>query len=206
MHSKICRGKQFIINKNVDSKIGDVVVFDSSQPVFELSVRDLCFRRFYPEGVVFNLAALTKSVRTGEMLKSCFHARFNEDLNLCPCACLEEYERRTSALRTLLPDQPNLLFLSLFKPFKPVSSTTIARWIKEILSLSGIDTAIFKAHSTRGASSTAAAHRGVSISDILQLGDWSQENTFQKFYYRPQFNTTVGRAILSGDQERNLQL
>ena len=50
----------------------------------ELAVRDLRFRRFYPEGVVFNLAALTKTVGTGEVLKSCFHSRFNEDLNLYP--------------------------------------------------------------------------------------------------------------------------
>ena len=104
-------------------------------------------------------------------------------MKISTCACLEEYERCTSAHRTLLPDQPNLLFLSLFKPFKPMSSSTIACWIKEILLLSGINTAIFKAHSTCGASSTAAANQGVSISDILQLGDWSQENTFRKFYY-----------------------
>ncbi len=81
--------------------------------------------------------------------------------------------------------------------------STIARWIKQILSLSDIDIDIFKAHSTRGASATAAADGGVSISEILQLGDRSQENTFHKFYYRPQFNTTVDRAILSGDQEGN---
>ena len=66
-----------------------------------------------------------------------------------------------------------------------MSSSTIARWIKQILSLSSIDIDIFKAHSARGASATAAADRGVSISEILQLGDWSQKNTFQKFYYRP---------------------
>ncbi len=91
----------------------------------ELAARDLRFRRFYPDA--FNLAA------------------FNEDLNLCPCAYLEEYERRTSAHRILRLDQPNLLFLSLIKPFKPVSSSTIARWIKQILSLPGIDIDIFKA-------------------------------------------------------------
>lgn len=150
----------------------------------ELAARDLRFRRFYPQGVVFNLAALTKTVRTGQALKACFHTRFNEDLDLCPCACLEEYERRT-----MHPEEPNILFLYVIKPFKPVSLNTIARWIKEILALSDIDTDVFKAHSTRGAAATAAADKGVSISEILQLGDWSQVNTFQKFYYRPQFNS-----------------
>ena len=106
---------------------------------------------------------------------------------------------RSSSSRHL--EEPNVLFLSVIKPFKPVSSSTIARWIKEILALSGIDTDIFKAHSTRGAAATAAVDKGVSISEILQLGDWSQVNTFQKFYYRPQFNTSVGSAVLSGSHD-----
>ena len=119
-----------------------------------------------------------------KLLKSCFHLRFNEEPDLCSCACLEEYEGRTSIYRVSPTDQANLLFLSLIRPFKPISSSTIARWVKEVLSLSGIDTTKFKAHSTRGASATAATDRGVSISEILQLGDWSQESNFQKFYYR----------------------
>jgi hypothetical protein len=159
----------------------------------------------YPEGVVFNLAALTKTVKKGEVLKSCFHPRFNEEPDLCPCTCLEEYEGRTSIYRVSPPDQANLLFLSLIRPFKPVSSSTIARWVKEVSSLSGIYTTKFKAHSTRGASATVAADRGISISEILQLGHWSQESTFQKFYYRPQFNTSGGRAILSSGMD-NLTL
>ena len=85
--------------------------------------------------------------------------------------CLEEYERWTSVHRTRHLEEPNVSFLSVIKPFKPVSSSTIARWIKEILALSGVDTDIFKAHSTRGAAATAAVGKGVSISEILQLGD-----------------------------------
>ena len=41
-----------------------------------------------------------------------------------------------------------LLFLFFIKPDKPVSSTTIARWVKEVLSLAGIDTSTFSDHST----------------------------------------------------------
>ena len=160
----------------------------------ELAARDLRFRRVYPEGVVHNLAAV---------LKSGFHPRFNEEPDLCPCACLEEYEGCTSIYRVSPADQANLLFLSLIRPFKPVSSSTIAHWVKEVLSLSGIDTTKFKAHLTCGASATAAADRGISISEILQLGDWSLESTFQKFYYLPQFNTSGGRAILSSGMDQN---
>jgi hypothetical protein len=171
--------------------------------LLELAARDLRFRQVYPEGVVYNLAALTKTVKTGQVLKSGFHPRFNEEPDLCPCACLEEYEGCTSIYRVSPADQANLLFLSLIRPFKPVSSSTIAHWVKEVLSLSGIDTTKFKAHLTCGASATAAADRGISISEILQLGDWSLESTFQKFYYLPQFNTSGGRAILSSGMDKN---
>jgi hypothetical protein len=50
----------------------------------------------------------------------------------------------------------------LIRPFKPVSSSAIARWVKEVLSLSGIDTIKFKAHSTHGVSATS--DRGIFIS------------------------------------------
>jgi len=54
----------------------------------------------------------------------------------------------------------------------------------------GINIATFKAHSVRGASSTAAAEKGVMISDILQKADWSRESTFKRFYYRPRLSNS----------------
>ena len=65
------------------------------------------------------------------------------------------------------------------------------------MQLTGVDTAIFKGHSVRGAVATEAAKQDFSIPDILQFADWSQASTFTKFYYRPQFDTSPGRAILS---------
>ncbi len=49
---------------------------------------------------------------------------------------------------------------------------------------------IFKGHSTRAASATAA----VSAGEILQAADWSSEGIFQKFYYKPSKDVT---AVLS---------
>ena len=65
--------------------------------------------------------------------------------------------------------------------------------------MSGIDTSTFKAHSIRGAVTKEVARQGFSISDILQFADWSQQNTFIKFYYRPQFNATPGLPVFSSD-------
>ena len=39
------------------------------------------------------------------------------------------------------------LFVSFIKPHAPVSSTTISRWIKSVLALAGVDTALFQGHS-----------------------------------------------------------
>jgi site-specific recombinase XerD len=87
--------------------------------------------------------------------------------------------------------------LSYIIPHNPVTSSTLARWIKDILQLAGIDTETFSAHSIRRASTSEALRQGISISEILNMADWSQENTFSKFYYRPQFNVSPGKAVLS---------
>lgn len=91
--------------------------------------------------------------------------------------------------------KPNQLFLS-HKTGLPVAKGSISRWIKEIMSLSGIDTNIFLPGSTRGASSSAAARRGASVSQILRAGDWTNLGTYQRFYQRQVADTPVGRLIL----------
>ena len=59
--------------------------------------------------------------------------------------------------------------MAVVKPHKPVSSCTIAHWLKCVLGDSGIDVSMFAAHSVRGASSSAAAMAGVTTNDI-QIG------------------------------------
>ena len=54
------------------------------------------------------------------------------------------------------------LFLAVNSPHNPVTTSTIARWLKQAIVASDIDPQ-FSAHSTRGASSTAAAMNGVTI-------------------------------------------
>ena len=52
------------------------------------------------------------------------------------------------------------LFSLFFKPRKPESTNSLARWMKSVLSKVGIDTSVFKAHNVRGASVTNA-NKGV---------------------------------------------
>ena len=60
----------------------------------------------------------------------------------------------------------------------------------------GIDTGVFKPHSTRSASVSAAKRRGVYTSDILKAAQWSRESTFQRFYYRPLDSSDFGIQVL----------
>ena len=61
------------------------------------------------------------------------------------------------------------LFVS-FCSFNAVGTSTVARWLKTVLHLSGIDTSVFKAHSFRGASASAAFNKGCSVQQIQRLG------------------------------------
>ena len=62
-----------------------------------------------------------------------------------------------------------------------------------MLTLAGIDTSTFKAHSVRGASVSAAASAGLTSN----AADWSSESVFQRFYYKPIYENQVGIAVLS---------
>ena len=165
----------------------------------DLSKLNLAGFRNTPEGAVFSPSALAKQSRPGRPLKDFLFPRFPENQKLCPVFSLGLYVNRTKSLR----GETLQLFISYIKPHSPVSSSTIARWLKETLTAVGIDTAIFKAHSIRGASTSAASKLGVTTDDILNAADWSSESTFQRFYYKPVRNTTFATAVLSMDTTNN---
>ena len=78
-----------------------------------------------------------------------------------------------------------------------MSSATLSHWVKNCLLEAGIDSQVFKAHSTLGVATSAALRAGISIPEIVLLADWTKETTFKKFYYRPVWNARVGRSVLS---------
>ena len=103
---------------------------------------------------------------------------------LCPVMTLKAYEKATEQFRKT--EEQQKLFIATIRPHKPVAASTIARWLRTVLERAGVDTTIiFKAHSTRGASVSAAANAGITTSEIMQSADWSSESTFKRFYYKP---------------------
>ena len=133
-------------------------------------------RRYTPDGVIFAPAELAKQSRPGRVLVNFFFPSFRDNELLCPVHTLRVYEDVTSLFRS---DQKPGLFLATIKPHNPVTSSTIARWLHTVMERAGVDTSVFKAHSVRGASTSAAANVGVTTQDILNAADWRTESVFK---------------------------
>lgn len=104
---------------------------------------------------------------------------FVEKPELCVATTLLRYLPFRSA------DKKQLLLTSQ-KPFHPATLQTVSRWIKTVLNKSGIDTEVFKSHSTRHASTSAAARAGLPIDTIRQAAGWTEKSqVFNKFYNKP---------------------
>ena len=105
------------------------------------------------------------------------------------------YVVRTASIKQSL--NSSQVFVSYGKPYKVISSATLARWLKAVLSLAGIDTSIFKGHSFRGASTSKAVSFRVPLDVILKAADWKNTYTFAKFYQRETSSVgQFGQAVL----------
>ena len=86
-----------------------------------------------------------------------------------------------------------LRFVARFgQPHKAISSHSVSRWLSKALRLAGIELG-YSGHSTRGASTSAAAAAGLSVELILEVADWASAPTFECFYISGAF----ARAVLS---------
>ena len=95
-------------------------------------------------------------------------------------------------MRPVVPSsKPDLLFVSCVEPHNPITTLTLIRWLRTAIKNAGINTELFKAHSVRGASTTAAANSNVPLDDVMKMADWSRVSTFQKFHYKPVFEASM---------------
>ena len=134
------------------------------------------------DNVEFYIDELLKTSTESAHMSSISLNRYDSCPNLCIVKHLSHYVSRTSSLR--IDDR---LLISFNKPYKGVSKDTLSRWIKSTLCEAGIDVAVFSAHSTRAASSSAAmkALQGRPIDAILRAGNWASAKTFARYYNKP---------------------
>ena len=87
--------------------------------------------RLAPEGITFILSK-TKTTRPDKPV-SAIVPLFPEDTKLCLVACFKQYITSTATLRTTPESEPKRLFILYIKPYRAVSPSIIARWIRELL-------------------------------------------------------------------------
>ena len=147
--------------------------------------------------VVFKIPSLSKTSKVGKSLPEMTFTKMHNS-EFCILNCLRKYVEVTTGYRHS-DDKINRqwLILSFVKPYHPVTTSTIARWLKFTISSAGIDTTIFKAHSTRAASTSKAFRIGISCTEIMNQAKWTNESTFARFYHKPVEPNQFQQAVLT---------
>ena len=130
---------------------------------------------------VFQINKLLKTSRPAKHFSHLVLQAYPTDEQLCIFKTIQVYLAKMKPLR----GKHTQLLISYQKPHKPVSTDTIARWLKTVLEKAGIDTNIFHAHSTRAASTSAAKTAKLSVNTIMDAAGWTNALTFSKFYDKP---------------------
>ena len=168
--------------KQLSAKLVVLLALANASRASEIHALDMRFMSRKNGQVTFSFHQLTKTSRPGKT-KSVHYFPLNQGEHLCPVKTLDEYIQRTEVTRKENPSKSQLI-LSVVKPFNPVTKATIARWVKSLIQEAGVNHQ-FGAHSIRSAASTAACMSGMSLQDIIQIADWSSDNIFKAFYYKP---------------------
>lgn len=140
----------------------------------------------YEKSISFVFHDLLKTSRPNQNFQlDLYHI---EDEKICPMHTLLYYLERTVNVRK------SQYVLVSYCTYSSVTTSTVARWLKEVLRLSGIDISVFKAHSFRGAAASAAFLSGCSLKEILKTADWSSVKNFKKYYLRDVNYDNISRA------------
>ena len=101
---------------------------------------------------------------------------FPEQPTISPFLSLKDYLVRTAPLHAV---DAKYMFIQLRKPYKSVSSQTLAHWIMSIMADAGVDTTIFRHHSTRSslAALLESGFKKMSVAQICKQGQWSRLTT-----------------------------
>jgi hypothetical protein len=141
---------------------------------------------------IFSIVETVKQSRPGSRLPVLELKAFPSDRRLCVYTVLKEYlfRRRVKVFKV------DKLLISYQKPHRPIGVSTISRWIRTVMQRAGIDTSVFKAHSTRAAATSKAKAQHVPVKEIMEKAGWSRETTFAKFYDKKVDRDRFTKAVL----------
>ena len=134
-----------------------------------------------PDKFIFHIIGLTTCPKPTRPNHPIIYRAYAEDELLCPVKCIYAYLTHRSKIIT---QNFTEFFIIFGKPHHPASKDTLAGWVKEVMGNSGIDTEIFKPHSTRVASNSAAYKLGIPLQEVLKRGQWLNVGTFFTNYFR----------------------
>ena len=172
-------------------KLAALLALTFSACAHELIKLDLDFVSIKNNSWEFSLAEHTKVSRPGHLARKMYLPAFPDNPKICVVRTLQEYRSRTETRQ-----QSSRLLISFDRLFKPISSQTLSRWLRKTKQLARID-CHFTGHSTRRASTSAAARAGIPMDTILVAADWSSSETFKRFYPRSPDKGDFARAVLT---------
>lgn len=191
----------FIGNWNNDSlnlrdltfKLTILLLLSTGQRVQTIANIEVCNILYSSDGISIKIPKRLKTSGKNKVQPN-IRLPFFPNTQLCVAKTMTIYLEKTEQLRN---SQTNNLLITFKKPYKNASSQTISRWVKCMLTLCGIDTNIFTAHSTRHAATSAAAFKGISIDTIRGSAGWSKKSqVFGRFYNRPIITHNFAETIL----------
>ena len=119
-----------------------------------------------------------KVIKLGKHYVPLIFEEFTLNKKFCIVNYIDKYNRRKSLLRKYQREESKQLLLSYAATYKPLTSGTLASYIKTFLGLAGIDVTVLKAHSTRHTSTNKANNIGLSIEDITNSAGGAPGNVW----------------------------
>ncbi|XP_073952952.1 uncharacterized protein [Choristoneura fumiferana] len=172
----------FLSLEKVTKKLSILLALASAQRVQTLSAIKINNINEYESKILINITDVIKTSVSTKSQPTINLPFFESNPQICPARALKAYLNKTKLIRNNEP----YLWITFKKPHRRASSQSISRWIKCVMSESGIDTSTFSSHSTRHAASSIAKKRGVQWDIIRKAAGWTKNsNTFAKFYDVP---------------------
>ena len=112
--------------RDLTSKLVMILALTRPSCSADLVKLDLRFRRYSLEGVVFQDAGLAKQSKVRKPGGKFFFPAF-ENVDLCPMVTLQAYKLKTGSFQVQKGTERTRLFLTVVKPHKPISSSTLAK-------------------------------------------------------------------------------
>jgi hypothetical protein len=154
-----------------------LIALATAQRMQTLAALDLEFMTKQSNCTTFHINELIKTSKPGKKI-AINVCGFREDHDICPLLALAVYISRTAKFRN---EGCSKLFVSFQKPHREVTTQPLSRWIRQVLTVVGIDK-LFGAHSVRHAASSTAFFESTNIDSILSTVGWAKESTFARFY------------------------